>query len=84
MERPDLTVAEVDEQAVGDDEGDDLIASFSGGWKMRIGLGKVLLKDPNVLLLDEVSYSSNCSLSWYVQSTYTNSPAHESFGFGVC
>jgi ATPase subunit of ABC transporter with duplicated ATPase domains len=22
----------------------------SGGWKMRIGLGKVLLKDPNILL----------------------------------
>jgi len=33
------------------DETDDLVASFSGGWKMRIGLGKVLLKDPNVLLL---------------------------------
>ena len=36
-----------------EDEGDDLVASFSGGWKMRIGLGKVLLQDPNVLLLDE-------------------------------
>jgi len=36
-----------------DDEGDDLVASFSGGWKMRIGLGKVLVKEPNVLLLDE-------------------------------
>ena len=36
-----------------DEEGEDLVASFSGGWKMRIGLGKVLLKDPNVLLLDE-------------------------------
>jgi ATP-binding cassette, subfamily F, member 3 len=35
------------------DEGDDLVGSFSGGWKMRIGLGKVLLKDPNILLLDE-------------------------------
>ena len=35
-----------------EDEGDDLVATFSGGWKMRIGLGKVLLKDPNVLLLD--------------------------------
>mmetsp|Transcript_38815 Transcript_38815/g.56649 ORF Transcript_38815/g.56649 Transcript_38815/m.56649 type:complete len:892 (+) Transcript_38815:143-2818(+) len=35
------------------EEGDDLVASFSGGWKMRIGLGKVLLKDPNILLLDE-------------------------------
>jgi ATP-binding cassette subfamily F protein 3 len=36
-----------------EDESEDLVASFSGGWKMRIGLGKVLLKDPNVLLLDE-------------------------------
>jgi len=26
---------------------------FSGGWKMRIGLGKVLCKEPNILLLDE-------------------------------
>jgi ATP-binding cassette subfamily F protein 3 len=44
-----------------DDEGEDLVASFSGGWKMRIGLGKVLLKDPNILLLDEpVSYVSCC------------------------
>ena len=29
------------------------VSAFSGGWKMRIGLGKVLLKDPNILLLDE-------------------------------
>ena len=36
-----------------EEEADDLVASFSGGWKMRIGLGKVLLRDPNVLLLDE-------------------------------
>lgn len=38
-----------------DDEADDLVASFSGGWKMRIGLGKVLLKDPNILLLGKYS-----------------------------
>lgn len=36
-----------------DDEEDYLVAMFSGGWKMRIGLGKVLLKEPNILLLDE-------------------------------
>ena len=29
------------------------VSAFSGGWKMRIGLGKVLLTDPNILLLDE-------------------------------
>jgi len=36
-----------------EDEEDYLVAMFSGGWKMRIGLGKVLLNDPNILLLDE-------------------------------
>jgi len=35
------------------EEGDNLVASFSGGWKMRIGLGKILLTKPNILLLDE-------------------------------
>jgi ATP-binding cassette subfamily F protein 3 len=35
------------------DESKMPVKMFSGGWKMRIGLGKVLLKDPNVLLLDE-------------------------------
>ncbi|KAA8497333.1 ABC transporter F family member 2 [Porphyridium purpureum] len=30
-----------------------LVGAFSGGWKVRIGLGKVLLKNPDILLLDE-------------------------------
>eukprot|EP00968_Pinguiococcus_pyrenoidosus_P000761 scaffold47_cov258-Pinguiococcus_pyrenoidosus.AAC.88 len=34
-------------------DGGALVKSFSGGWKMRIGLGKILLGDPNLLLLDE-------------------------------
>lgn len=45
-----------------DDEGDDLVASFSGGWKMRIGLGKVLLKDPNVLLLGKHYFERVCGM----------------------
>ena len=35
------------------EEGESRVRMFSGGWEMRIGLGKVLLKDPNILLLDE-------------------------------
>ncbi|HEY9713548.1 MAG TPA: ABC-F family ATP-binding cassette domain-containing protein, partial [Chroococcales cyanobacterium] len=30
-----------------------LVGSFSGGWQMRIGLGKIMLQSPDVLLLDE-------------------------------
>jgi ATP-binding cassette subfamily F protein 3 len=32
------------------EEGDYAVSMFSGGWKMRIGLGKVLLKEPNILV----------------------------------
>jgi ATPase subunit of ABC transporter with duplicated ATPase domains len=32
---------------------DRLVASFSGGWQMRMCLGKMLLQDPDLLLLDE-------------------------------
>ena len=34
-------------------DGDRLVSEFSGGWQMRMGLGKVLLQDPDLLLLDE-------------------------------
>jgi ATPase subunit of ABC transporter with duplicated ATPase domains len=30
-----------------------LVKEYSGGWQMRICLGKILLQDPDVLLLDE-------------------------------
>ena len=32
-------------------DNDRLVASFSGGWQMRIGLGKLLLQEPDLLLL---------------------------------
>jgi ATP-binding cassette, subfamily F, member 3 len=35
------------------DDGDRLVSSFSGGWQMRMSLGKILLQEPDVLLLDE-------------------------------
>ncbi|GAB4212935.1 MAG: ABC-F family ATP-binding cassette domain-containing protein [Synechococcales cyanobacterium] len=34
-------------------DGQRLVGSFSGGWQMRMGLGKILLQEPDLLLLDE-------------------------------
>jgi ATP-binding cassette subfamily F protein 3 len=34
-------------------DGDRQVGEFSGGWQMRMGLGKILLQEPDVLLLDE-------------------------------
>jgi len=34
-------------------EADRLVGNFSGGWQMRIALGKILLQSPDLLLLDE-------------------------------
>lgn len=30
-----------------------LVGTYSGGWQMRIGLGKIMLQEPQLLLLDE-------------------------------
>lgn len=32
---------------------EDLVGNYSGGWQMRIALGKILLQEPDLLLLDE-------------------------------
>ncbi len=34
-------------------QADRLVGDFSGGWQMRIALGKILLQSPDLLLLDE-------------------------------
>lgn len=34
-------------------EGNRLVSAFSGGWQMRMSLGKILLHNPDILLLDE-------------------------------
>jgi ATP-binding cassette, subfamily F, member 3 len=35
------------------EEGDRLVSAYSGGWQMRMSLGKILLQKPDLLLLDE-------------------------------
>jgi len=35
------------------DDGDRLVSYFSGGWQMRMSLGKILLRTPDILLHDE-------------------------------
>ncbi len=34
-------------------EADQLVGYYSGGWQMRIALGKIILQEPDLLLLDE-------------------------------
>jgi ATP-binding cassette subfamily F protein 3 len=43
----------------------DRTETFSGGWEMRIALGKILLSSPDVLLLDEpTNYLDTPSITW--------------------
>ena len=34
-------------------DADQLVGNFSGGWQMKIALGKIILQEPDLLLLDE-------------------------------
>jgi ATP-binding cassette subfamily F protein 3 len=35
------------------EDAERLVGSYSGGWQMRISLGKIMLQEPDLLLLDE-------------------------------
>ena len=36
-----------------EEQAERLVGDYSGGWQMRIALGKILLQEPDLLLLDE-------------------------------
>ena len=51
-------------------------AEFSGGWRMRIELAKILLQHPDVLLLDEpINHLDIDSIQWLEQFLATTSSA---------
>jgi len=35
------------------EDADQLVGNFSGGWQMKVALGKIILQNPDLLLLDE-------------------------------
>ncbi len=41
------------EMGFAPEDSDRLVSAFSGGWQMRMSLGKILLQKPDLLLLDE-------------------------------
>ena len=41
------------EMGFSSEDGERLVSSYSGGWQMRMSLGKILLQEPDLLLLDE-------------------------------
>lgn len=41
------------EMGFAPEDGDRLVDAFSGGWQMRMSLGKIILQTPDLLLLDE-------------------------------
>lgn len=50
---------------IGPDDYNRPVESFSGGWKMRIALAKILLQNPDVLLMDEpTNYLDVESIIW--------------------
>ena len=53
-------------------DAEELVEKFSGGWQMKIGLGKIMLQDPDLLLLDEptnhLDMNTICWLEEYLSS----------------
>jgi ATP-binding cassette subfamily F protein 3 len=51
------------------------LASFSGGWKMRVALGALLFSQPDVLLLDEPSNHLDLEATLWLENFLRSYPA---------
>ena len=48
-----------------EDKAERLVGDYSGGWQMRIALGKILLQEPDLLLLDEpTNHLDMATIEW--------------------
>ncbi len=58
------------------EEADQLVGAYSGGWQMRIALGKILLQNPDLILLDEPTNHLDLeSIEWLEKYLITQSAA---------
>ena len=54
------------------EDNDRLVSSFSGGWQMRISVGKILLQEPGLLLLDEPTNHIDLNTIQWLESYLKN------------
>ena len=48
-----------------EEQAERLVGDYSGGWQMRIALGKILLQEPDLLLLDEpTNHLDMATIEW--------------------
>ena len=49
------------------DDADKLVGNFSGGWQMKVALGKIILQKPDLLLLDEPTNHLDLSTIFWLE-----------------
>jgi len=53
-------------------DADKLVGNFSGGWQMKVALGKIILQKPDLLLLDEPTAGLDRSMKFDIKNLILN------------